>query len=75
MAGSCVYKTDLFKAKTVRSWLADYAAILTQAAAEPDKPLDLPADRGRNDQRTSAELRARTAGRPARPSRHKTFVD
>ena len=74
MAGSCVYKTDLFKAKTVRSWLADYATILTQAAAEPDKPLDLPADRGRDDRRTSAEPRARTAGRPARSSRHKTFV-
>jgi hypothetical protein len=55
IGGSCVYKVDLFKAKTVRSWLADYVMILVRAGAEPDKPLELLIDRPRTDRSASVE--------------------
>jgi acyl carrier protein len=71
IGGSCVYKADLFKARTVRSWLADYVTILIRATAEPDKPCHLLIDRPRTDCRPSVERNAE----PAKRSKPKTTVN
>ncbi|MDP9086071.1 MAG: amino acid adenylation domain-containing protein [Pseudomonadota bacterium] len=39
LAGSCIYKGDLFRAKTVRQWMADYQHVLARAAADPEMSL------------------------------------
>ena len=39
ITGSCRYKIDLLKPKTVRSWLVDYRTILAKAAARPETAL------------------------------------
>jgi hypothetical protein len=40
--GACSYKSELVAAS---HWVADYKAILAQAAAHPDRPLGRLADR------------------------------
>jgi amino acid adenylation domain-containing protein len=39
LAGSCIYKDDLFRAETLRQWMADYQHILARAAADPEKSI------------------------------------
>jgi hypothetical protein len=39
IVGTCSYRSDVLEAKTVRRWMADYAAILTGAAANPEAAL------------------------------------
>jgi amino acid adenylation domain-containing protein len=39
--GSCAYKNALFRADTIRDWIADYKEILSKAAAHPKTPLGL----------------------------------
>jgi non-ribosomal peptide synthetase component F len=36
LAGSCLYKDELFRAETVRQWMADYEDILARAVASPE---------------------------------------
>jgi amino acid adenylation domain-containing protein len=45
IAGSCIYKADLFEAHTCQSWIAEYGAILARAVANPDRSLGLLTDR------------------------------
>jgi len=39
VTGTCRYKADLLHPKTIRRWIADYRAVLANAAASPGKPL------------------------------------
>lgn len=39
ITGVCGQKNDVFEPNTVQDWIADYTAILTKAAANPDKEL------------------------------------
>jgi amino acid adenylation domain-containing protein len=39
LAGSCIYKDELFRAETVRQWMADYQHVLARAAADPEMSL------------------------------------
>jgi non-ribosomal peptide synthetase component F len=73
IGGSCIYKADLFKAKTVRTWLADYVTILAKATTEPDKPLGLLTDLQWKDRRTVARHRTSAARRRAQLSSAKAF--
>ena len=45
ITGTCRYKNDLFTPNTVRRWIEDYRAILTNAAANPENSLGRLADR------------------------------
>jgi hypothetical protein len=36
LAGSCLYKDELFRAETLRQWMADYQDILARAVANPE---------------------------------------
>jgi non-ribosomal peptide synthetase component F len=40
VTGTCRYKADLLSPKTIRHWIADYRAVLVNAAASPGTPLD-----------------------------------
>ena len=44
IAGTCKCKSELFKPDALRPWAADYATILTKAAADPTISLDRLAD-------------------------------
>jgi len=44
IVGWCSYKSDLFKRKALRQWIADYKKILARAAANPDISLGRLAD-------------------------------
>jgi amino acid adenylation domain-containing protein len=40
IAGSCVYKEDLFATGTLHQWMADYSTILAKAAADPETSIE-----------------------------------
>jgi hypothetical protein len=44
ITGICGHKNDLFEPNTAQQWIADYSAILTKAAANPNKELGRLAD-------------------------------
>lgn len=44
ITGICGHKSDLFESKTTQNWIADYTAILAEAAANPNKELGRLAD-------------------------------